>query len=74
MDASLARLCRTSSTNCRFSWKRSIRAVNTWVSTKIGGAEWLVGIVYFYLKSNLSSLINGFDEGSDRVPGDGERE
>lgn len=33
-----------------------------------------MGMVYFYLKSNLSSLINGFDEGSDGVPGDGERE
>ena len=30
-------------------------------------------VVYFYLKSNLPSLINDFDEGSDSVPGDGER-
>lgn len=72
--ASLAKLHPTSSTNCQFSWYRSIRAVNSWVCTKIGGVEWLVGRVYFYLKSNLSSLINGFDEGSDRVPGDGKRE
>lgn len=33
----------------------------------------LLGVVYFYLKSNLPSLINDFDEGSDNVPGDGER-
>lgn len=33
----------------------------------------LLGEVYFYLKSNLPSLINDFDEGSDSVPGDGER-
>lgn len=31
-------------------------------------------LVYFYLKSNLPSLINDFNEGSDSVPGDGERE
>lgn len=31
------------------------------------------GVVYFYLKSNLPSLINDFDEGSDSVPGHGER-
>lgn len=42
------------------------------VSTQVGGPEWFVGVVYFYLKSNLSSLINGSDEGSDSVPGDGE--
>lgn len=29
-------------------------------------------VVYFYLKSNLPSLINDSDEGSDSVPGDGE--
>lgn len=34
----------------------------------------MVVVVYFYLKSNLPSLINDFDEGSDSVPGDGERE
>lgn len=33
----------------------------------------LLGVVYFYLKSNLPGLINDFDEGSDSVPGDGER-
>lgn len=33
----------------------------------------LLGIVYFHLKSNLPSLINDSDEGSDSVPGDGER-
>ncbi len=33
----------------------------------------LLDVVYFYLKSNLPSLINDFDEGSDSVPGDGER-
>lgn len=33
----------------------------------------LLGVVYFYLKSNLLRLINDFDEGSDSVPGDGER-
>lgn len=32
----------------------------------------MVGVVY--LKSNLSSLMNGSDEGSDSVSGDGERE
>lgn len=32
-----------------------------------------MGVVYFYLKSNLPSLINDSDEGSDSVPGDGER-
>lgn len=31
-------------------------------------------VVYFYLKSNLPSLINDSDEGSDSVPGDGEKE
>lgn len=31
-----------------------------------------VVVIYFYLKSNLPSLINDFDEGSDSVPGDGE--
>lgn len=34
----------------------------------------LLGVVYFYLKSNLLRLINDFDEGSDSVPGDGEKE
>lgn len=34
----------------------------------------LLGVVYFYLKSNLPSLINDSDEGSDSVPGDGKRE
>lgn len=44
------------------------------VSTEIGGPKRrLPGVVYFYLKSNLPSLINDFDEGSDSVPGDGER-
>lgn len=33
----------------------------------------LLGVVYFYLKSNLPSLINDSDEGSDSVPGDGKR-
>lgn len=33
----------------------------------------LLGVVYFYLKSNLHGLINDFDEGSDSVPGDGKR-
>lgn len=32
----------------------------------------VLGVVYFYLKSNLPSLINDSDEGSDSVPGDGE--
>lgn len=44
------------------------------VSTEIWGPKRrLPGVVYFYLKSNLPSLINDFDEGSDSVPGDGER-
>lgn len=45
-----------------------------WVATEIGGPKRrLLGVVYFYLKSNLPRLINDFDEGSDSVPGDGER-
>lgn len=32
----------------------------------------LLGVVYFYLKSNLPSLINDSDERSDSVPGDGD--
>lgn len=45
-----------------------------WVATEIGRPKRrLLGVVYFYLKSNLPSLINDFDEGSDSVPGDGER-
>lgn len=44
------------------------------VATDIGRPKWrLEGVVYFYLKSNLPSLINDSDEGSDSVPGDGER-
>lgn len=44
------------------------------VATEIGGPKRrLAGVVYFYLKSNLPSLINDSDEGSDSVPGDGER-
>ena len=32
----------------------------------------LLGVVYFYSRSNSPRLINDFDEGSDSVPGDGE--
>lgn len=46
----------------------------TQVSAEIGELKRrLLGVVYFYLKSNLPCLINDFDEGSDCVPGDGER-
>lgn len=31
-----------------------------------------LAVVYFHLKSNLRSLINDSDEGSDSVLGDGE--
>lgn len=45
-----------------------------WAATEIGGPKRrLLGVVYFYFKSNSPSLINEFDEGSDSVPGDGER-
>lgn len=45
-----------------------------WVATETGGPKRrLLGVVYFYFKSNSPSLINEFVEGSDSVPGDGER-
>lgn len=45
-----------------------------WVATEIGGPKRrLLGVVYFYFKSNSPSLINEFVEGSDSVPGEGKR-
>lgn len=45
-----------------------------WVATEIRAPKRrLLGVVYFYLKSNRPSLINDFDEGSDSVAGEGER-
>lgn len=46
-----------------------------WIATEFRApTRRLVDVVYFYFKSNLSGLINDFDEGSDSVLGDGERE
>lgn len=45
-----------------------------WIATEFRAPmRRLVGVVYFHFKSNLPSLINDFDEGSDSVLGDGER-
>lgn len=46
-----------------------------WIATEFRApTRRLVGVVYFYFKSNLSGLINDFDERRDIVQGDGERE
>lgn len=46
-----------------------------WIATEFRApTRRLLGVVYFYFKSNSSGLINDFDEGSDIVLGDGERE